>query len=315
MFEEEKEKVENGIKKLLKSKLPEELYDASAYLILAGGKRLRPILAMKVCEFLDGDDKNKAIPLGVSLELIHNFTLLHDDIMDKDETRRGVKTAHMVYGEPFAILAGDTLFSLAFENIAENYEGEIARKTSLEIAKMTREICDGQALDMLFEKRNDVEEEEYTDMIYKKTARLFESGARCGALIANAEESEIENMARMGKNLGMGFQMADDVLDLTGKEEKIGKRIGNDIRRGKKTLIAIHALKNASCEQRKKIVSTLGNGNAGEGEIKEVIEIFDKIGSIGYSQSVVRGYFEEAKKGVKKGPLLDLINYMERREE
>jgi Geranylgeranyl pyrophosphate synthase len=314
MFEEEKETIESSIKALLKSKLPEKLYDTSAYLILAGGKRSRPILAMKVCEFLNGDE-DRAIPLAISLELIHNFTLLHDDIMDKDNMRRGVKTAHVVYGEPFAILAGDTLFSLAFENIAENYESTIAKRISLEIAKMTREICEGQALDMLFEKRNDVKEEEYMDMIYKKTARLFESSARCGAIVANAEKEEVAKMARLGKNLGMGFQLADDVLGLMGKEEKIGKHIGNDIRRGKKTLIAIHALKNADYEERKKIVSVMGNGNAGEGEIKKIIKIFDRTGSIDHSKSVVRGYFEEAKKGVKKSPLLDLINYMERREE
>ncbi|RLF43554.1 MAG: polyprenyl synthetase family protein, partial [Thermoplasmata archaeon] len=226
--------INEAIEAYLQNGEPRKLYQAMQHLPLAGGKRLRPILAIISCEAVGGNGK-KAIPFGVALELIHTFTLVHDDIMDRDEERRGIPSVHKKFGEATAILAGDALFAKAFEVVSEVKEnvGILVKN----IATMAREICEGQQMDMSFEEMEEVSEESFLKMIEKKTAKMFEHAAYGGAIIGGGSDEETLALRSYGRNLGMAFQIGDDCLDVIGK--KIGKPVGSDIREGKKTLMFI----------------------------------------------------------------------------
>ena len=307
MFEDRLESIERELRRVLGERVPEELYGASAYLPLAGGKRLRPLLSLLSCEAFS-DDYSRAMPLAISLELIHNFTLLHDDLMDRDALRRGVKTAHKVYGEPLAILAGDALYSVAFENMSQSYEGQLAKRLACEVSHMTLEICHGQALDLLYES-SEASEEDYLRMIYKKTAIFFEKAALCGALVGGADETSAEDLAVMGKDLGMGFQMWDDLLSVIGNERRTGKSVGNDIRRGKKTMIILRA-KSHGVE-----LSVLGKENASDSEIRDAISQLESCGAVDDVRRMAEGYISDAERRAKGMGLRDFIAQQRGRQE
>ena len=304
MFEREMALIDLNLRDFLKSNVPPELYDPCTYLPMAGGKRLRPLLAMMCC----GDEK-KALPLAVSLEILHNFTLLHDDIMDKDPLRRGIKTAHNEYGEPLAILAGDTLFALAFENVSRSYEAKMVSRIIREMSNMTVEICHGQALDMLFEERRDLREEDYLTMVYKKTAIFFEKAALCGGIAGEACDKDLNRLADMGKNLGIGFQIWDDLLDLVGDENRIGKMVGSDIRRRKRTLIAIKASRSDP-----RIASMLEERDMDAKKLGVIMELINSSGAIDAVKSMARNFFKEAKRCAPSEELIRFIEHLEERD-
>jgi geranylgeranyl diphosphate synthase type I len=305
MFEEKITEIENELKKVLKERAPQSMYDVCAHLLLAGGKRLRPLLAMLSCGAFS--DYRKALPYGISLEFLHNFTLLHDDLMDKDVIRRGIKTAHVVYGEPLAILAGDTLHSMAFEHMADNYDGPTTKLLTKETAHMTLEICHGQSFDIAYEKR-EPSEEEYLEMIYKKTAIFFEKAAFCGAIIGGADESSARKLGEMGRYMGMGFQLWDDLLSIVGKEEKTGKRAGNDIVRGKKTLIILRAKKHGVK------IKILGKEDANDEELEDAIEALKDCGAVDEVKEIAENYFSEAKSRALSRELVEYIDMVKERE-
>lgn len=280
--------INEAIEAYLQNGEPRKLYQAMQHLPLAGGKRLRPILAIISCEAVGGDGK-KAIPFGVALELIHTFTLVHDDIMDRDEERRGIPSVHKKFGEATAILAGDALFAKAFEVASEVKEnvGILVKN----IATMAREICEGQQMDMSFEEMEEVSEESFLKMIEKKTAKMFEHAAYGGAIIGGGSDEETLALRSYGRNLGMAFQIWDDCLDVIGK--KIGKPVGSDIREGKKTLMFIHAQKTPYKE---KLAKLYGKKDATKEEINSVIEIFKEAGSLDYAKNKAFAFVNEAKK-------------------
>jgi len=284
--------INEAIEAYLQNGEPRKLYQAMQHLPLAGGKRLRPILAIISCEAVGGDGK-KAIPFGVALELIHTFTLVHDDIMDRDEERRGIPSVHKKFGEATAILAGDALFAKAFEVASEVKENvSILVKN---IATMAREICEGQQMDMSFEEMEEVSEESFLKMIEKKTAKMFEHAAYGGAIIGGGSDEETLALRSYGRNLGMAFQIWDDCLDVIGK--KIGKPVGSDIREGKKTLMFIHAQKTPYKE---KLAKLYGKKDATKEEINSVIEIFKEAGSLDYAKNKAFAFVNEAKKCLDK---------------
>lgn len=276
---------------------PKVIYDASKHLIDAGGKRLRPFLTLKSCEILGGR-KEDALYLAASIELVHTFTIIHDDIMDRDFRRRGVPTVHVQWDVPIAITAGDMLFAKAFETAlcsAGNVTPKKLLKIISSITKATISICEGQTLDLLFEKRRDVVEEEYLDMIYKKTAALLEAAAKVGALIGVGTPLQVKKLSDMGRNAGFAFQIYDDILGLTADEEILGKPLGSDIRAGKSTIPIIHALAQGDEEQRKQILSVLGNKIVERKQITETIEIIRSLGSIEYATSKAEMFIKRAK--------------------
>jgi len=300
---------------------PETLYNAARHLPTAGGKRLRPVLSMISCEAVKGDII-KVIPLSIALELIHNFTLVHDDIMDKSKLRRGLKTVHIKYGEPTAIIAGDLLFTKAFESMHKT-TGDLSIFKNVEygLIDCIREICEGQQLDIDFEQRKNVTEDEYLEMIRKKTAVFFQYAAEAGALLGGSTNEQANALNKYGLSLGLGFQIWDDYLDLSSDEKTLGKDIGNDIRNGKKTLIACHCINNAKGDDKKLLEQIFGNLNATDEQIKQVFNLFKKIGSIEYAKETATKYSEDAKKSLEILPeteakkiLINLAEYVIKRE-
>ena len=230
----------------LKKSEPATLYDAARHLPMGGGKRIRPFLVMLSCESVFGDIE-KTVPFGVALEIMHNFTLVHDDIMDKSNLRRNVPAVHIKFGEPTAILAGDLLFAKSFDAMHDlSVECDVFKKLDRLLIRCILDICEGQQLDLEFEQRKRITEDEYIDMITRKTAVLFRLASKGGAIIGDASDDEISALTDYGLYLGLAFQIWDDYLDLSSNEEILGKDIANDIRNGKKTLIAVYSLQNAT---------------------------------------------------------------------
>jgi len=284
------------LEKYLKNGYPEILYDAARHLPLAGGKRLRPCLSMFSCEAVGGDIQ-KVMPLAVSLELIHNFTLVHDDIMDKSYLRRNLPAVHIKYGEPTAIIAGDLLFAKAFEVMLDIFDNpSVFKRLNFGLINCVREICEGQQLDMEFEKKQDVSEKEYIEMIRRKTAVLFKFSAEGGAILGGGTKEEIKALDKYGESLGLAFQIRDDYLDMSSDEGTLGKDIGNDIRNGKKTLIAVRSISYATGDDKKLLDKIFGNKGASEQEVKRVYNLFKDIKSIEYAKNAALEYSIKAKK-------------------
>jgi geranylgeranyl diphosphate synthase type I len=308
--------------KFLQEKEPSILYKAARHLPLAGGKRLRPFLAMVSCESV-GSDAQKALPFAAALEILHNFTLVHDDLIDKSELRRNLPSVHIKYGEDTALLAGDFLLAKSFEAMHDLcVEPKVFKELDFQLVKCILEICEGQQLDMEFERRKQVREEEYLNMIRKKTAALFRLSAWGGAIIGGGSYREIEALSNYGLYLGLSFQIWDDYLDISSDEKTLGKTIGNDIRNGKKTLIAVYTLENASATGLKFLSEVFGNRNASDEDIKKVFLLFKETGSIEYARNKALEYCKMAKKSLDvlkdsnaKDILKNLADYSMEREK
>ena len=312
----------NELKKYLQKGHPKTLYEASRHLPLGGGKRLRPGLAMLSCESVFANVQD-VMPFAVALELVHNFTLVHDDIMDKSRLRRNLPTVHIKFGEPTAILAGDFLFAKSFEAMHDiPVDRSVFKELDYGLVKCIQDICEGQQLDMEFEQRINVTENEYIDMIHKKTAVLFRLAARGGAIIGSGTPEEIRALTDYGGFLGLAFQIRDDYLDLSSDETTLGKDIGNDIRNGKKTLIAVHSLENAAGKDRKLLENIFGNKDASERDIKKILKLFRDIKSVEYAKKTAVQYSTKAKKALEvlrdsdaKNVLKELVDYSIKREK
>ena len=298
---ESAQKVNKFIKKIIDfDREPKNLYIAARHIIDAGGKRLRPFIVLKCCKLVEGNEED-ALATAASLELLHTFTLIHDDIMDQDEKRRGVPSVHAKWGVPLAIIAGDLLFAKVYDIIIKNTNSvNVTPKRILsvlqEISEATIVLCEGQARDMMFENKETVSETEYLEMIEGKTAALFEASAKCGGLLGGANKSQIKRLGEFGRYSGIAFQVIDDILALTADEKVLKKPVGNDIREGKRTLIVVHALEHASKIQRKQILDTLGNKDASSEQIKASIELIDSLGSIKFAKKLAENYIRKAKK-------------------
>lgn len=274
----------------------EKLRTAIRHIPLAGGKRLRPVLAMLTADAISNKGE-KAIPFGVTLELIHNFTLLHDDVMDKDVLRRGVKTVHVLFDESTAINAGDVLFARAFETLTlTDVNDAVLRELVREVAGAVRNIGEGQQLDKDFENRTDISEEDYLKMIEYKTAMLFQIAVKGGAMIGEGSEEQINAMAEYGRLLGMGFQIWDDYLDLKADEKLLGKPVGSDIRNGKRTLMVVQALAKLKGEERNLFLSVLGNQNTSQEDMRNAIQILDNAGITGYTEQMALDFAKKSKE-------------------
>jgi geranylgeranyl diphosphate synthase, type I len=291
------ENIDQEIREAMANVDPADLREASQHLTIAGGKKLRPSLVILSCEAVRGDPKS-AIKTAAAVELIHTFSLIHDDIMDQDEKRRGKPSVHVVYGDSMAILAGDTLFSKAFETVLRSEEDEVLPIRILPalrtVADSCIKICEGQALDMGFALRWDVQESEYLMMIYKKTAALIAASTMSGAILGGGTPEQINALAEYGRLIGMAFQIQDDYLDVASQEEDLGKPVGSDIIEGKMTLLVVHALSKASDEDKELLLSILREGE--EENVPRAVEILEKYGSIHYAWQVAQNDVDQAKK-------------------
>jgi geranylgeranyl diphosphate synthase type I len=295
--------VDREIEKALDSVDPENLYDASKHLIKAGGKKIRPALVLLTAEAVGGNIEG-AYKTAAAVELIHTFSLIHDDIMDEDEMRRGKPSVHTMWGEPMAILAGDILFSLAFELVAQTQVDDVPANRVIKalntVVDACIKICEGQACDMSFEEKFDVGESEYLNMIYKKTAALIAAATKSGAIIGGGTAEQVEALSQYGELIGMAFQIQDDYLDVVSDEEELGKPVGSDIVEGKMTLMVVHTLSVASPEDKEELIFILKSGD--ESNTQRAIDIFNKYGSIDYTRDIALDNVNRAKD------LLDLLD-------
>ncbi|MHB8633528.1 MAG: polyprenyl synthetase family protein [Thermoplasmatota archaeon] len=290
-------------KYLVKRELkPEELYDAIRHLPMSGGKRLRPIVAILAAQCVGGDSK-KIMPYGVALEILHNFTLIHDDIMDKCDTRRGVPTVHAKWGIPMGILAGDTMFALVFELLNQlEIDDRTYRAVALDVAKLAREVCEGQYWDMHFETQKKIEELQYYHMIERKTATFFEIAMKNGAELGGAEPQQVKKLAECGRLLGLAFQVWDDYLGVTGKAEETGKPERADIRGGKKTLVYVSTHGKLDPFDRRQFVDLYKKADKTDQEIDEILKFMEKSGGLDYTRQRAREFSSFAKATLTELP-------------
>ena len=279
---EHREIVEKIINENLSKIQQDRLRGAMSHLFIGGGKRLRAIMPRLVGEAV-GNGHQGHYTLGACIEIIHNFTLVHDDIMDQDPIRRGLDAVHVAYDDPTAINAGDAMLALGFEMLADSkhIDDSQLRHVVSAIGQMVRNVAEGQQEDFEFEDRESVSEAEYISMIAGKTSAMFETCAETGAILAGADSETVNNMANWGLNLGLCFQIMDDYIDMTSDTETLGKPAGSDIVQGKRTLIAIHALESgADLPTFKKLFGTESTDNS---ELSTAVQELRNNGSIQYA--------------------------------
>ena len=254
---------------------PKELYEPISYTLLQSGKRLRPMLCLLANEMFDGDEQQALWP-ALALETFHNFTLIHDDIMDKAPLRRGKETVYQKWNADIAILSGDAMLAMAFQYALKPKKGaELAQQ----LGRVAIEICEGQQMDLNFETLGNVTIPEYLEMIRLKTAVLLATALQMGATVADAKEADIQHLYDFGINMGMSFQLQDDILDLYSDVAVFGKRHGGDIADNKKTYLYLKALELASEKDRKRLehLFTLRMDHDEEEKIEEVQAIYDRL--------------------------------------
>lgn len=314
--------IDRALMKYVERGKHEKLIKAMRHYPEAGGKRMRPVMAMLVAEAV-GKRGKEALPFGCSLELIHNFTLVHDDVIDKDPVRRGRPAVHIAFDEPTAIIAGDALFAIAYDVLAmTDVDGERLRRLLRAVSDTVFLVAEGQQMDVDNEDRPTVSKEEYLDMVEKKTAVLFACAAEGGAIIGHGTEKQITDMKEYARLLGIGFQIWDDVLGIKGDAKKVGKPIGSDIRNGKRTLIVLDALERLEKDQRKHVLTdALGNEKATDEQVRAAIKLLEDIGSIENARQFALDYAKRAKDllsclkdSEEKEMLREMVDYAVGRE-
>lgn len=268
---------------------PKNLYEPIDYILQLSGKRIRPILTLMSADILSGDYK-KAFPAALAVEVFHNFTLVHDDIMDDAPLRRGKKTVHEKWNLNTGILSGDAMLILAYQYF-ENYEPATFQKLAKLFSQTALEVCDGQQLDIDFETRNDVTIEEYINMIRLKTSVLVAAALKMGAIVAEASDKDADLLYEYGLNLGLAFQLQDDYLDTFGDPETFGKQVGGDIIENKKTYLYLKALELADTNDKQKLEffyqQKLKDNSIKVDEVKRIFERCDIPSSI---QKLIQDY-------------------------
>lgn len=273
-------------------KYPYSLYDPLNYIMSGGGKRVRPILVLLSCEAFGGDTA-LALDAAISVEILHNFTLVHDDIMDNAGTRRGKETIHRKWDTNAAILVGDELIGLSYRSLlrskTENITGVVRAFTDGVI-----EVCEGQAMDKEFELSNEVTLDDYIVMIRKKTAELLRTSSIIGAIIGSADDDGIRSVSEYSENIGLAFQIHDDLLDVIADESEFGKKIGGDILERKKTYLYLRALEILEGKQKDDFMFTYNTGltgvQSGEDKIKKVISVYNDICVIESARNQIRKF-------------------------
>jgi geranylgeranyl diphosphate synthase type II len=288
-------KIDEILNASVKKNSPFTLYDPLKYLLGSGGKRIRPVLLIFSCEAAGGKMED-ALNAGAAIELLHNFTLVHDDIMDCSDTRRGRQTIHKKWNENVAILSGDHLIGMAYTYLLDTKSDRLSEITKI-FTEGIIEVCEGQSYDKEFEERKDVTVGEYLMMIGKKTAKMLEISAVIGAIIGNAGRDLTENFKVYANNIGIAFQILDDLLDINSTEAELGKRIGGDLVEGKKTYLLLKAAETVSdkndLSRIRQIISDNGLKNPDDKSILEIKNIFQR-----------HGIIDDAKKEIEKYTLI-----------
>jgi len=271
---------------------PQSLYAPIRYAMNGNGKRLRPVLLLLTCDALHGSIK-AALPAAAAVELMHNFTLVHDDMMDNDDTRRGRPTVHRKWDNDAALLAGDGLLALAYRSLLRTRSSNLPRLAQV-LTDGIIELCEGQALDRDFEQRDEVTMADYLAMIMKKTARLLSICTEMGALIATAGETQIKLFRQFGEHLGLAFQIQDDLLDITISQDMLGKDFGSDVKRRKKTFLYIYAMTQAARQHRESLKKIFQKTAIGHDDILSVQQIFNAAGALAAAETAACDHLQKA---------------------
>lgn len=290
-------KINNGIESIQYNKEPHNLYDPIRYILSIGGKRIRPALMMMGYN-LYRDDVDSILNNALALETYHNFTLLHDDLMDRSDMRRGNPTVHKKWNDNTAILSGDTMLILAYQLFNQGAKNEQALSAFIDA---TLGVCEGQQHDIDFETRSDVTEEEYMEMIRQKTSLLLGYALKIGAIFGGADKEDADNLYTFGEKMGLAFQLQDDLLDVYGDPSKFQKKLGGDIVDNKKTFMLINALQLANDEQRTELehwIST--NDHDADEKIASVTHIYNIIGIEKLAQQKIKELFDIALQSLDK---------------
>ena len=289
------EKVNAYIASLPYERKPKSLYDPIEYVLAAGGKRIRPSFVLMAYNLFH-DDVDRILPVATALETYHNYTLLHDDLMDKADMRRGRPTVHKKWDDNTAILSGDTMLVLAYEHLAKCDTKYL--KPALDLFTETAlEVSEGQQFDMEFETRNDVAEEEYIEMIRLKTSVLLACALKMGAVVAGASDADANALYAFGEKVGLAFQLQDDLLDVYGDPKVFGKAIGGDITSNKKTFMLINAFNRADAGTRAELErwTTATEFDPAE-KIAAVTEIYNRLGIDKLAEQRIKEYFEQSRQ-------------------
>ena len=285
---------EDYLKKELKYNKPESLYDPVKYILESGGKRLRPLITLYISELFNGK-KTVALPAAAALEIFHNFTLAHDDIMDNSSIRRGKKTINAKWDDNTGILSGDVMLIISYE-ILNQYEDSKYILFSKKLTEISRLVCEGQQADMDFSSKNDITENEYFEMIKNKTAVLIACSFMFGGIAAETNTSNTDLLYKIGLNLGIAFQLEDDLLDSFGDQEKFGKRIGGDILEKKKTLLYLFTYSKLESEKKLEFENIFNSNEIEESQKINSIKLFyETSGALEYLKNKVKVYFNEAE--------------------
>jgi len=299
-------------------KQPQSLYAANDYFLNLGGKRIRPVMCLMGNELFDNihDD---AWQVATAIELFHNFTLIHDDIMDAAPLRRGLETVHHKYGLNTALLSGDVMLVAAYEYLNKINSSYLKHIITI-FSKTAKQVCEGQQLDMDFEKEQTVSLSEYLKMIELKTSVLLAASLQMGAIIGGAGEGNCNHLYEFGKNLGIAFQIQDDYLDAFGDPEKFGKAAGGDIKQNKKTFLLIHALETANTDQKEELNNLLQQD--AEDKVQRVLQVFRDCNVDEWAKELKQQYFNKALHhldeiavlSARKKPLIEIAGFLIQRD-
>lgn len=307
-FEELLSTFEESLETISLKKEPKLLYEPIEYLLGAGGKRIRPVMVL-MSHNLFSDNINDSINAAIAVELFHNFTLLHDDIMDNANIRRGRATVNNKWTDNVAILSGDTMTIMAYQYIIKTPEQYLTRIMPV-FNKFAIEICEGQRYDMDYEQKSSVTKSEYIEMIRLKTSVLLAGAMEIGAIIGGASEEITKKLYEFGENIGLAFQLTDDMLDTYGNSKTFGKEIGGDIIEGKKTYLYISTLENAEIDKHDEIIDLFNSTSLSKNEkIKKVKKCYDKYNAKEAIKEGIQYYYSKAKD------ILDSVNLPEEKKK
>jgi geranylgeranyl diphosphate synthase type II len=297
---------------------PSTLYDPGNYFLTLGGKRIRPVMCLMGNELFDTISAD-AYHAATAIELFHNFSLIHDDIMDAASLRRGMETVHKKFGQNIAILSGDVMLIRSYEYL-NKIKAEHLNKVLFLFNRTAREVCEGQQLDIDFETQENVLLEDYIHMIALKTSVLIAASLEIGAVLGGASEGNCKHLYEFGKNLGIAFQIQDDYLDAFGNPEKFGKEVGGDIKQNKKTFLMLHALEVATPAQQEKIAALIKENPIDK--VQQMLAIFKDCNVAAWANDLKEKYLQTAYKHLqeiavtttRKKPLMELAEFLIERE-
>ncbi|OVE79497.1 hypothetical protein BVY01_02355 [bacterium I07] len=293
-------KIDKELVDLFKDKSPRSLYEPMLYPLESGGKRIRPLLVLLCCEAVGGTVE-QSIQAALGIEMLHTFTLVHDDIMDRDDSRRGRPTVHVRWDEATAVIAGDGLVTLGYQALLRSHHastGDLLRVVNNGLLR----LCEGQALDKEFETRNDVTIDAYLDMISRKTAQLIEVSCEVGAILGNGSANQCRALKSFARELGMAFQIQDDLLDLMSEEKISGKPMGSDLLQKKKTYLIIHFLSHAKPVLKDEFLDIWSKEALDQTDILAVRDLFKKAGTLEAARNDVENRLEKAMNSLQVLP-------------